>query len=146
MPSRGIYGFDDDISCVEDAEREAEGLKNVTEYRDDFNDEEGEGDLAEFIRTARLESEGITEIKYKLWNATGLQNNIDSLIRNITLVRSIKTLKPITGVSSVLFLFLNTNKPLLPPVHPLAIIASIPVSIHNIIKHFQKSCLLKMSN
>ena len=73
MPSRGIYGFDDDISCVEEAEREAEGLKNVTEYRDDFNDEEGEGDLAEFIRTARLESEGITEIKYTLWNATGLQ-------------------------------------------------------------------------
>ena len=88
MPSRGIYGFDDDISCVEEAEREAEGLKNVTEYRDDFNDEEGEGDLAEFIRTARLESEGITEIKYTLWNATGLQNNIDSLVKHLRLTET----------------------------------------------------------
>lgn len=88
MTSRDIYGFDDDISRVEEAEREADqqdpSLKHEieNEIENEIVDEEGI-DLDTFIRNARLEREGITEIKFTLWNATGLQNNIDSLVKHL---------------------------------------------------------------
>ena len=50
--------------------------------------EEGDEDLVEFIRAARLEREGITEVKFTLWNATGLQNNIDSLVKHLRITET----------------------------------------------------------